>query len=110
MTKEEIDGYVARMKADWFITEPAYFITLCSHIIDTEGIEKCPVYCGGGVIYINPAEVDCSYETFCEMVMVECLRILLKHPYQRLMPDRLHLEKYMFQRREIYCTGVIVTD
>lgn len=80
------------LKDKWFLTEPAYFMVLCTHdIVITTGM-KCPIAVGGGVIYINEKEYEDKTDKFLEeSLKAELIRILLKHPYQRQLPNRIKM-------------------
>ena len=80
------------LKDKWFLTEPAYFMVLCTHdMVITTGM-KCPIAVGGGVIYINEKEYEDKTDKFLEeSLKAELIRILLKHPYQRQLPRRNNL-------------------
>lgn len=80
------------LKDKWFLTEPAYFMILCTHdMVITTGM-KCPIAVGGGVIYINEKAYEDKTDKFLEeSLKVELIRILLKHPYQRQLPNRIKM-------------------
>ena len=80
------------LKDKWFLTEPAYFMVLCTHdMVITTGM-KCPIAVGGGVIYINEKEYEDKTDKFLEeSLKAELIRILLKHPYQRQLPNRIKM-------------------
>ena len=78
--KEKIE----KISLDWFLSEPALFKVLCSHEIVPNTAIDCPVRCGKRRIEYCPALCKrLPDETFRELVKVECIRILLKHPYER---------------------------
>ena len=80
------------LKDRWFLTEPAYFMILCTHKIEiTPGI-NCPIACGGGYVYLNEKYfIDKSDAYLDEVMKIEMIRILLKHPYQRQLPNKLKM-------------------
>ena len=78
------------IKDKWFLTEPAYFMVICTHDICLSAGLKCPIAVGGGVIYINENAYKDKTDRFLEeSLKVELIRILLKHPYQRQLPNRI---------------------
>lgn len=80
------------LKDKWFLTEPAYFMILCTHDIVLSNGMKCPIAVGGGVIYINEKEYEDKTDKYLEeSLKVELVRILLKHPYQRQLPNRIKM-------------------
>lgn len=80
------------IKDKWFLTEPAYFMIVCTHeIVLSTGI-KCPIAVGGGFIYINENYYTDKSDKFLEeSIKIELIRILLKHPYQRQLPHRIKM-------------------
>lgn len=76
----------------WFLTEPAYFMTLCTHKVEVNNGIKCPLAVGGGYIYVHPTYFDNKTTRFLEeSLKIETLRILLKHPYQRQLPNKVKM-------------------
>jgi len=64
--------------------EPALLKVLMSHEVTANADMSCPIRTGQRRIEYNPALClemnDCAFE---EMMKAECIRILLKHPYER---------------------------
>jgi hypothetical protein len=80
------------LKDKWFLTEPAYFMILCTHEIVMSTGMKCPIAVGGGIIYINEKYYEGKSDRFLEeTIKMELIRILLKHPYQRQLPHRVKM-------------------
>ena len=78
--KERITHIVER----WWLTEPAFFAVYCSHSLTENGQKKCVMRTGERHIEYNPALAEpLSDEALEEYLKVECLHILLKHPYER---------------------------
>ena len=76
----------------WFLTEPAYFMTLCTHKLEINNGIKCPIAVGGGYIYIHPTYYNDKTTRFLEeSLKTEIIRILLKHPYQRQLPNKIRM-------------------
>lgn len=78
---------IERMYERWFIMEPPLFQVLCLHELCEETQMKCALRCGRRRLEFNPALVasmtDAQLE---EAVKAEAIRMLLKHPYERV-PD-----------------------
>jgi len=78
--KERISHIAER----WWLTEPAFFAVYCSHSLAENGQMKCVMRTGERRIEYNPALAEeLSDEALEEYLKVECLHILLKHPYER---------------------------
>ena len=71
----------------WFILEPPLFQVLCLHELTAADSITCPVRCGKRRIEYNPAILEkISDPALEELLKIEAVRILLKHPYERF-PD-----------------------
>lgn len=71
----------------WFLTEPALFRIFCIQQLEPNTEMRCPVRCGGGHVQYNPAMITgcrISNAELEEMLRIEMIRLLLKHPYERL--------------------------
>ena len=80
------------LKDRWFLTEPAYFMVLCTHQIEINAGIKCGIACGGGYIYLNEKFFEDKSDRYLDEAMkIEIIRILLKHPYQRQLPNRVKM-------------------
>lgn len=80
------------LKDRWFLTEPAYFMVLCTHQIEITTGMKCGIACGGGFIYLNEKFFEDKSDRYLDEAMkIEIIRILLKHPYQRQLPNRVKM-------------------
>ena len=83
---------LSELRNKWFLMEPAYFMVLCTHKVEINNAMKCDIACGGGVIYLNEDMFAPRSDKFLEEKMkAEILRILLKHPYQRQLPNRIKM-------------------
>ena len=84
----ELEKRIENLKNMWFLTEPAYYIVLVSTKIEfTKKTNN--ISCGGGKIFLNVEFFDgVSDKEMEEFFKLECVRILLKHPYERVLPDR----------------------
>ena len=77
-----------KINLDWFLMEPALHKVLCSHQVVANVQMKCPMRCGKGRIEYQPLlcnEIDDMH--LAELMKIECVRILLKHPYERQPSD-----------------------
>ena len=71
----------------WFILEPPLFQVLCLHELTAEDSITCPLRSGKRRIEYNPARLEkISDAALEELLKIEAVRILLKHPYERF-PD-----------------------
>ena len=78
--KERISHIAER----WWLTEPAFFAVYCSHSLAENEQMKCVMRTGERRIEYNPALAEeLNDEALEEYLKVECLHILLKHPYER---------------------------
>ena len=71
----------------WFLTEPALFRIFCIQQLEPNTEMRCPVRCGGGRVQYNPAMITgcrISNAELEELLRIEMIRLLLKHPYERL--------------------------
>ena len=76
----------------WFLSEPVYFSLLCTQPIQYEDSLRTPICCGKGRVYICPKLFENNTERYIEQALkVELLRILLRHPYQRQLPDKVRM-------------------
>ena len=83
---------LSELRNKWFLMEPAYFMVLCTHKVEINNTMKCDIACGGGVIYLNEDMFAQRSDKYLEEKMkAEILRILLKHPYQRQLPNRVKM-------------------
>lgn len=83
----EFEERLAKLREQWFLLDPGYFMVLCTHVVEVDPGIGCPIATGGGKIYINPEAYEGMSDYFLEDSMkAEIMRILLKHPYQRQLP------------------------
>lgn len=77
-------GRIEKISLEWFLTEPALFMVMCSHnIVANTGINS-PMRSGQRRIEYNPMLCkDMTDEMLRDHLKAECIRILLKHPYSR---------------------------
>ena len=87
-----LEERLTELRNKWFLMEPAYFMVLCTHKVELNPNMKCDIAVGSGIIYINEAYFGDKNDKFLEERMkMEVLRILLKHPYQRQLPNRVKM-------------------
>lgn len=71
----------------WFLQEPALFCAVCTHDIVENSDITCPMRIGRRKIEYNPGLCSLLNDEKLEAtIMIEAIRILLKHPYER-KPD-----------------------
>ncbi len=79
----------------WFLYEPLLFDVYCTHKLVENDKMKCPFRTGKRRIEYNPELLENnSTDEIAEHLKIEVMRILLKHPYQRvpLDPNRAALK------------------
>lgn len=75
---------IEKINMELFLMEPALFKVLCSHQIVVNTSMQCPIRAGNRRIEYNPVLCkEISDNALRELFKVECIRILLKHPYTR---------------------------
>lgn len=75
----------------WFLTDPLLFSVYCTHELSQNDKMQIPFRTGKRKIEYNPKILnDYSDKLLYEYLKIEVIRILLKHPYQRLptFPNR----------------------
>ncbi len=79
---------IEKISLEWFLTEPALFMVMCSHNVVANTGMNCPMRSGQRRIEYNPMLCkDMTDEMLCDHFKAECIRILLKHPYSRKPTD-----------------------
>lgn len=87
-TPQTIEDRIKEITERWFLIDPAYFMTACTHKIEVNENMNCPIACGGGYLYVHPTYYNDKSDKFLEeSLKTEIIRILLKHPYQRQLPN-----------------------
>lgn len=82
-----MDARLQHILEKWFLSEPALFLTACTHRLVENADLKVPFRTGDGRIEYCPDFVQMADEPMLmECLMAEVVRILLKHPYER-QPD-----------------------
>lgn len=75
---------IIRTSEKWFLTEPLLFATYCTHTIVANLKLKVPFRTGKKRIEFSPVILDELEDLQIEeLLKIEVLRILLKHPYHR---------------------------
>lgn len=88
----------------WFLTEPLLFAAYCTHELIANNQIKIPLRTGQQRIEYNPTIIEeFSDKQIMEYLKIEVIRIILKHPYQRLPP---------FPNRKIltYASNITIAD
>lgn len=87
-----VEERIQSIRDKWFLIDPGFFMILCTHAIEYNKGIGCPIACGGGKIYINPDAFEKKSNVFLEDALkLEIIRIILKHPYQRQLPNRVKM-------------------
>ncbi len=77
--------YFRKINDHWFLTEPLLFAVLCTHKLIENNKLKIPMRTGKMQIEYNSEILNAfSFEEVQEFLKIEVIRIILKHPYQRL--------------------------
>lgn len=85
--KADPETRLRRVAEKWFITEPLLFSTLLTHRI-TPNLHTETIRTGQGRIEYHPDFIEgLDDETLEEMLKLEAVRIVLKHPYARRPPS-----------------------
>lgn len=88
----------------WFLTEPLLFAAYCTHELVQNDKMKIPFRTGQRKIEYNSNIIeDFPDKQIMEYLKIEVIRIILKHPYQRLPP---------FPNRKIltYASNITISD
>ena len=68
----------------WFLSEPLFLVVYCSHRLTINPNMRCALRSGQGRIEYNPDLINPMLDIqLRNLLRVEILRILLKHPYSR---------------------------
>lgn len=85
--KDETITRIEKIAERWFLTEPILFVAYCSHKLMRNDELRVPFRTGKKVIEYSPQIIKTLNDKLLEeLLKVEIIRILLKHPYQRLPP------------------------
>ena len=84
-------GAEERIKAiaeRWFLTEPLLFNVYCTHKLEKNDKLSIPFQTGKMRLAYSPAQIDAVSDLELEdWLKAEALRIVLKHPYERVPPN-----------------------
>ncbi len=73
-----------RINDDWFLSEPLLFAVLCTHKLVENTKMTVKMRVGEMQIEYNSEKLkECLFEEIIDVLKVEIIRIILKHPYQR---------------------------
>lgn len=82
--KNEMQSVFEDISSRWFLTDPLLFSVYCTHRLVPNEKLKVPFRTGKMRIEYSEALLsDLNERTIDELLKIEVLRILLKHPYQR---------------------------
>ena len=88
----------------WFLFEPVLFKAICTHDLVRNEMIQCPIRCGKKIIEYNPKCIDSlTHSQIEDLLKVETIRILLKHPYER-KPD------FCSQETAAVCSNLVIAD
>lgn len=88
----------------WFLFEPALFRAICTHDLIPNDEILCPMRCGKGIIEYNPKLISIfTQQQIEDLLKIETVRILLKHPYER-KPD------FCSQETAAVCSNLVIAD
>lgn len=88
----------------WFLFEPVLFRAICTHEFVINHEIRCPMRCGKRIVEYNPRRIaKLDQSQIEELLKVETLRILLKHPYER-KPD------YCSNHVAGVCSNLVIAD
>ena len=80
----KVAGLLKLISENWFLQEPAFFALLCQQQLEDNPRMECPLRCGQGRIEYNSLLLSHkNYSEIEQLMRVEMIRLLLKHPYQR---------------------------
>lgn len=82
---EEQKKIITKIAENWFLREPLLFGVYCTHKLTENTRMKIPFRCGKMRIECNPnilATLDTGQIE--DLLKIEVIRIILKHPYQRM--------------------------
>ena len=82
---EEQKKIITKIAENWFLREPLLFGVYCTHKLTENSRMKIPFRCGKMRIECNPnilATLDTGQIE--DFLKIEVIRIILKHPYQRM--------------------------
>lgn len=84
MEQKTIEDKISDVASEWFLKEPLLFGVYCTHKLTRNAKIRVPVRCGKMRIEYNPDLLKgLDVPKIAELLKVEVLRIILKHPYQR---------------------------
>ncbi len=79
-----MEDFFRKINDYWFLTEPLLFPVLCTHRLVKNNKLSIPMRTGEMRIEYNPAILQQhKFEEVQELLKIEMIRVVLKHPYQR---------------------------
>ncbi len=81
-----MENVLKKIVERWFLTEPALFHVYCKQQLKENLQMLCPMRCGKGTVEYNPTvllQMNCSEGYVENLLRLEMVRLLLKHPYER---------------------------
>ncbi len=88
----------------WYIYENALFEVCLLHTLRENSAMACYIRSGQGLIEYNPEKLNTATDAQLESLLkIECVRLLLKHPYERQPADCSPLER-------LYASNLVIGD
>ena len=82
---EEPGKIITKIAEEWFLKEPLIFGVYCTHKLTENRKMKIPFRCGKMRIEYNPELLEkMDGKQIADLLKIEVVRIILKHPYQRM--------------------------
>ncbi len=82
---EEPGKIITKIAEEWFLKEPLLFGVYCTHKLTENRKMKIPFRCGRMRIEYNPELLEkMDGKQIADLLKIEVVRIILKHPYQRM--------------------------
>ena len=82
---EEPGKIITKIAEEWFLKEPLIFGVYCTHKLTENRKMKIPFRCGRMRIEYNPELLEkMDGKQIADLLKIEVVRIILKHPYQRM--------------------------
>lgn len=104
-----------------FLTEPVLFAVYCSHPLVPNPKIKCLMRSGKGIVEYQPEGIsELPDEALEELLYIEMIRILLKHPYRKIpktitsqaltfSSDLVLTQQYSFKYHTLFSLGTFET-
>ena len=82
---DSLSDRITNIIEHWYLSDSALFQVVCLHELVENSSIACPVRCGRRRIEYNPEFLENMTDTALdEALRMEAVRIILKHPYERI--------------------------